>query len=339
MRSILHPQGYHGLYQKPPFFEGWFYKCVDASGRHRLAIIPGIALHQDPDQDHAFIQILDGTNGRSLYHRFPINRFKAHPLHLDQQIDANRFDQQGITLDIKTPEWLVQGKLSFGPFTPWPVSLCSPGIMGWYAWVPFMECYHGVVSLDHDLSGSLNLNGQEIDFSHGRGYIEKDWGRSFPHAYIWLQSNHFSLTGTSFMASVAIIPWLRSSFPGLIIGLYHQHRLYRFATYTRAMLEDLEISDQEILLQIRDRRHRLYVRAQAATTGLLHAPTQQGMLGRIAETLSGKIFLRLSRIGKEQPILEQTGLHAGIDAAGDLQALLKLYHRSRKSANRLCSRV
>ena len=23
--------------------------------------------------------------------------------------------------------------------------------MGWYAWVPFMECYHGVLSLDHTI--------------------------------------------------------------------------------------------------------------------------------------------------------------------------------------------
>ena len=31
----------------------------------------------------------------------------------------------------------------------WPVKVTSPGAMGPYAFVPFMECYHGVVSMDH----------------------------------------------------------------------------------------------------------------------------------------------------------------------------------------------
>lgn len=56
----------------------------------------------------------------------------------------------------------------------------SPGIMGWYAWVPTMECYHGVVSLDHAISGKLMIEDQAHDFNGGRGYIEKDWGKSFP---------------------------------------------------------------------------------------------------------------------------------------------------------------
>ena len=48
-------------------------------------------------------------------------------------------------------------------------------IMGWYYKLPFMECYHGVVSLNHDLKGSLNLNNIHYHFDDGKGYIEKDW--------------------------------------------------------------------------------------------------------------------------------------------------------------------
>lgn len=29
-----------------------------------------------------------------------------------------------------------------------------------------------------------------MDFSGGRGYIEKDWGQSFPAAWVWLQINY-----------------------------------------------------------------------------------------------------------------------------------------------------
>lgn len=324
LRTILHPEGYHGRSQKPPFFEGWYYKLVDASGQHRLALIPGIALSADPRQSHAFIQILLGAGGQSFYHRFAPQQFSAEALRLDQHIGANRFSSRGIDLDLDAPGCRLQGSLRFGPFTPWPVSWRAPGIMGWYAWAPFMQCYHGVVSLDHDLRGELHLNGERIDFSGGRGYIEKDWGRSFPNAYIWLQSNHFEAPGTSLMASVAVIPWLRGAFPGFIIGLYHQRTLYRFATYTGAVIRNLEIGDQEILLHTEDRKHRLSLRALRAKGGLLQAPTTGGMTARIGETLGGRIEVRLDSIAEGRTILQQTGRHAGIDAAGEMEKLLQL---------------
>ena len=29
-----------------------------------------------------------------------------------------------------------------------PASLLLPDVMGWFAWIPMMECRHGVVNLD-----------------------------------------------------------------------------------------------------------------------------------------------------------------------------------------------
>lgn len=33
----------------------------------------------------------------------------------------------------------------------WPVTLANPGVMGPYSFVPFMECNHGILSMDHAL--------------------------------------------------------------------------------------------------------------------------------------------------------------------------------------------
>ena len=81
-----------------------------------------------------------------------------------------------------------------------------------------MECYHGILSMNHSINGTLILNGKTLSFDKGRGYMEKDWGHSFPEGYIWMQSNHFSKKETSIKISVAKIPWLRSSFIGFIAG-------------------------------------------------------------------------------------------------------------------------
>ena len=59
LRSALHPAAYHGHGKKPPFFEGWYYKIVDATEEQRFAIIPGVFLSDDPDRHHAFVQVLD----------------------------------------------------------------------------------------------------------------------------------------------------------------------------------------------------------------------------------------------------------------------------------------
>ena len=82
--------------------------------------------------------------------------------------------------------------------------------------------------LNHSLSGILNVNGTLLNFENGKGYIEKDWGTSFPEAWIWMQSNNFSTSDTSFSFSVAKIPWLGKFFIGFISFLYYNKRVFPF---------------------------------------------------------------------------------------------------------------
>ena len=86
-----------------------------------------------------------------------------------------------------------------------------------------------------------------MSFDGGRGYLEKDWGRAFPAGYVWMHSNHLDADpSASLVASVALIPWLRGSFRGFIVGLKHHGRLYRWATYTKAREELLRIDDSHV---------------------------------------------------------------------------------------------
>jgi hypothetical protein len=199
--------------------------------------------------------------------------------------------------------------------------------MGWYAWVPFMECYHGVVSLDHGIQGQLRVNDQLIDFTGGRGYTEKDWGKSFPAAWVWYQTNHFDRPGTGLTASVAIIPWIRRSFPGFIIGFWHGGVLYRFATYSGARIERLDMTDRRVGWVVRDRRYRLEMEATRSEGGILQAPTTVDMGRRIAETLSATVAVELKALGGPQQasIFRGVGRHAGLEAVGDLDRLRSMW--------------
>ena len=326
LRTIWQPAAYHGFGHTAGFFEGWYFKIVDATEQHRYAIIPGIFLGKDGVDSHSFVQTLDGASGATCYHRYPLAAFSAAPAAFDIRVGPNRFTAQGIELNIDRPEQRMIGRLAFDGITPWPVTWRSPGIMDWYSFVPFMECYHGVLSLDHAVRGQLIIGGAAVDFHGGRGYIEKDWGEAFPRAWIWMQTNHFAAPNVSLFGSIAKIPWLGSSFTGFIFGFYYQQRVYQFATYTGAASTHLSVDDSHVTWNLRSRGWpgtsplRLELRADRVAGGLLHAPIRTEMHRRVEETLDSRIAVRLTR-GSEV-LFDDVGLAAGLEVHGDTDRLL-----------------
>jgi len=84
-----------------------------------------------------------------------------------------------------------------------------------------MECYHGILSMDHAIEEFVEAEGIRTDLRGGRGYIEKDWGASMPSSWIWMQTNHFDRVGVSLSGSIAKIPWLGNYFTGYIFGFLY----------------------------------------------------------------------------------------------------------------------
>jgi tocopherol cyclase len=332
--SVLHPAGFHGSAPlrrhargapaRGSYFEGWYVKIVSADRSMRLAVIPGVFLSHDGRLAEAFVQVLDGISGRTAYHAFPLAEFRARTHRFDVHVGANRFTDDGIRLDLPG----LRADVRFGPPVPWPVTTREPGAMGWYAWVPTMECYHGVVSLDHALAGWVDLGAGRVDVGGGRGYIEKDWGSAFPQGYVWMQSNHFEDPGVSLVASTALIPWRAAAFRGDLVGLRIPDGpaagLHRFTTYTRARTEALAIDDEHVTWRLAGRGGvRLQLRASVGgrTTGLLHAPVRTEMHQRVAETLDGTVEVLLRDAGGAT-LYEGTGQCAGVEVHGTIDQLL-----------------
>jgi hypothetical protein len=190
--------------------------------------------------------------------------------------------------------------------------------------MPFLECYHGVLSFDHALAGTLERTGEPISFDGGRGYLEKDWGRAFPSGYVWVQTNHFARPGTCLTGSIAVIPWLRGEFRGFIVGVRHAGDLYRFATHTGARTTSLDIDDDHVRWALRSPRGAtLALVAERRRGGLLHAPVRTQMHRRVEETLDARVSVRLADAAG-RVILEDTGHCAGLEVHGDLDRLLRL---------------
>jgi hypothetical protein len=137
-------------------------------------VSPGVSISDIKNDSHSFIQVMDGINATSRYFRFDFKDFTYSTDRFNINIGSNSFSDTNLKLNLKEGNETYEADLEFSGQNKWPRTILSPGAMGWYAFVPFMECYHGVVSMNHTISGIASFAGKAIDFSGGNGYIEKE---------------------------------------------------------------------------------------------------------------------------------------------------------------------
>lgn len=312
---INHPLWYQGVKKKRNYFEGWYFKQVSADKQTTLSLIPGIS--KSKFSPHAFLHVILAKTGQSQpqtwYLSFDSNAFSTGDEPFFVEVGGQRFSQTEIVLRLQKDGLEMSGTIRLEDFLPIRPSGPFPTIMGPFAYVPFMECYHGVVSMDHGLSGSVAINGETIDFHGGRGYLEKDWGASFPKEYVWIQTNHFDKPGTSLMASVARIPFLGLAFSGFLVNFVMDNKEYRFATYNRSKVAKIVSKDNEASYRFTRGRDLLEIRAKSERVASLPAPKNGNMDHAIKEGLSGIVDVLLKR--GDEIIYQGVGTQAGIEIA------------------------
>jgi len=326
LRKVGNTTIFQGNKEKNNYFEGWYFKMVSEDGKSILSVIPGISLSADGKDQHAFIQIINGVTAETRYFSFDMEEFSFSKKGFAIKIGDNYFSENMISLNLKDKDIVVTGKVEMTEQVNYTSGkLLNPGIMGWYRFVPFMQCYHGVVSLTHKLNGKLNINDNTLDFDLGKGYIEKDWGASMPSAWIWMQSNHFNEPNSSLMLSIADIPWMGKSFTGFLGFYYHNNKIYHFATYRRTRLHLKITDDDKVEIHIDNRKHRFLIETSSNNAGLLKAPTKGSMDRRIAESIDAR--LKITMFDKKGQILHTDSTFiTGLEMVGDyksLQGLLK----------------
>lgn len=288
---------FHGKEKHSAFFEGWYFK--HQNDRETLAVIP--AFHVDPSgKKCASIQII--TQEDSFYVPFAAEELRMHPSLFALRISDSFFCGGGILLDIHTKELTVKGCLRYGALTP-----LQRDIMGAFRYLPFMACRHGILSMRHPVNGSVTLNGKELRFQNAVGYIETDWGRSFPSEYLWTQCNRFKNSGCSIFLSAAEIPLGPFRFTGCIASIFYKGRELRMATYLGAKV--LRYDEGGVVLS----QGNLILTATRLSDNsfALRAPQKGKMTRTIKENPSCRVRYRLTRDGK--PLLDLTGEQAGFE--------------------------
>ena len=312
LKKINQPELFQGNMDNKHYFEGWYFKHATQDGSRTVAFIPGISL--DTADRHSFIQVILSPEVKTYYFKFPIEDFKTTESPFSVTIGENVFSMTGCKINVNDhiTGMNIKGTLHYADTKPIRKTFFMPNIMGFFAYIPKMECNHGVLSMTHQISGHVAFGESlSIDFTDGKGYIEKDWGTSFPSAYIWIQANHFEGLEDSFMCSIANIPFGLFSFSGLIANLHYQGEEFRFATYNRTKIKDYIIEDNRISFELIKGDVSLKCEALLSEAGALKAPQKGEMLRTIKEGLGGEVTLVLNRKGKA-PVTLRSGC-AGIE--------------------------
>jgi len=307
---VFRPWAFQGSLKRKNYFEGWYFKHVSADRKQVWSFIPGISLSRE--NSHAFIQVINGISGDTQVHEYKLSEFSGSTKDLDVMLGGSRFGTGGISLEIRNNSHEISGEINYSSADLYPSSLFNPGIMGWYSFVPFMECKHGVVSMQHKLSGALEIDKKTVDFDGGTGYIEKDWGSSFPESWIWLHCNTFNNSRSSFTFSVAKIPWLGTYFIGFISYLRLEDRMINLSTWSGASIEKLVYKDNKLTLRLSNKKYLLEIEALNNQAGQLKAPVKGSMDRIIKETVDASVDLRLSdRSG--HVLFHDKGTRAGME--------------------------
>lgn len=300
LKKLYRPEFYQGPRRGTRrYFEGWYYKLVGAD--RAFALIPGVS--RASDDPHAFVQLIDGTAGTSAYHRYPLDDFRPWRDRFGVEVGGSRFSLNRLDAVLDG----FDANLRFDDASLWRGTLLQPGTMGWYSFVPFMECRHGIVVMDAYAGGTVAGRPWE-----GRLYVEKDYGRSFPNAWVWLQTNSFEAAGVSVTCSIANVPFVGGAFTGFLAGIVAGGELHKFTTYVGSRIERLEVFERSVEIDLsgpRDRR--LAIRATREPGAELRSPRDGAMEGRIVETLASRVEVVLEADGRV--LFEGTGHSAGLE--------------------------
>jgi hypothetical protein len=315
---INHPDAFQGDLKNKNYFEGWYNKLVSGDERAILSFIPTIALNKKYGSSHCAIQFFDGILGRAEYFKYKLKDFEnLSDLRYKIRIGKSIFSERGMNININRNGFRIRGFLKYADLVPWKKKFFQPGVMGILSYFPLMETYHGIVSMNHTVNGNIRINGKSITFNNGKGYIEKDWGRSFPSSWIWMHSNHFLAPNLSFTFSIAKIPFLNLKLNGFLCIIWYQNMFFKFTTYTGAKIKKLEVTPTRVKFIIQDRQHILIIKAFKGPSVDLKAPRLGIMESHCIESMTSKIEIKLlkrnRKTNKYEMLIDDLGRNAGLE--------------------------
>lgn len=345
----LHPlqtphSGYHWDGNGDRFFEGWYFRITLPDVGQTFAFMYSI---EDPigGQPHSggTAQVL-GPNDGYFCRTFPdVDQFWAWPDSLGlghwrgktqlppQLLPSNHF-QDCIVEGYQVTATLHQGYLNDPVAGTLAWHYHTEPVYGWASTGKPQQSTAGLLSslqifepgwqilMAHGLStGWVEWQGQRYEFANVPAYSEKNWGRSFPQKWFWLNCNVFD--GVPDLALTAgggrreVLGWMESV---AMVGIHYQGQFYEFVPWNARVSWHIEPWGYWHM-RCEKPGYTVEVIGTTDQPGTpLRAPTQNGMVFCCRDTMHGHLTVKLwrQRAGHSELVLAATSTQAGLEVGG-----------------------
>lgn len=203
MLNRFRPSYLQGHPNKNKYFEGWFQKIYSKEHNTTFVLIYGFATGHSADKT-GFIQYHIPNKMPKLL-TFHKNEIQCSSNNHHVQFGDNVLSSK--VLKLKTEELELDLQLHQNSFFN-----KKSNSMGNYYLIPNLPCYHAVVSEFQSFSGVIKSLNEEFKITNANGYLEKNWGKSFPNSYIWLHAFDINNPENQLLFSQANIKWMGKMF-------------------------------------------------------------------------------------------------------------------------------
>ncbi len=331
--------GYHWNGVDRDFFEGWYLRVTLPKLRESFAFMYSI---EDPlggsDLRGGAAQIL-GIDEQYLIYNFPdtqqfwaakddlaLGHWGETNLTIPPQLLAiAEFDRQ-IGQGYQVTQTLHQGALPnqdcrwcyhtvpvYGWGQPQQPQQATAGLLSYLSifepgWQILMA--HGLAT------GWIEWRGERYEFTNAPAYSEKNWGRSFPQKWFWINCNSFDDTvGLAITAGGGRrqVLWMTEEVG--MIGIHYRDKFYEFVPWNSQMTWQIQPwGEWKIQATNRDFQVELIGTTELPGT-MVNTPTERGLVMCCRDTLRGLLSIDLQTLNGKQIIKARSNI-AGLEVGG-----------------------
>lgn len=271
---------------KKPYFEGFYFKLI-TEDQLMLILIAGISISKS--SEYAFIQVISNKHKKNKIFKFPIEVVSNRKGNDGFLIANNQFNSKNIQVNLED----LMIDITLKRKVEWKRSLVNPNIMGFLSFIPMVQCKHDILIIDSEIEGVLKTKNNVFRFKKGKGYIEKNWGRSFPKNYLWIHANQFSDKNTSLQFAIAKPKWFLFS-PTVYIGYLMFDKISHIGTH-RLSLTSVHQSNNSILIKIIKPRKIIQITLKLKLPVQLLSPEEGEIKSLITEYLNSEVHLTIEK--------------------------------------------
>lgn len=333
--------GYHWNYQTPRFFEGWYFRITLPELNDNFAFMYSI---EDPIGGQlntgGAVQIL-GLKDHYLWRTFPdpkkfwadshqlaLGHWQNTLINLKPQLLSPQIFAEKITEGYQATTTLNQGFIknpATGESCRWHYQ--TRPIYGWgipskptATWLSFLPIYDPAwqILLAHGLStGWIEWLGKRYEFIDAPAYSEKNWGKSFPQQWFWLNCNAFNEeSDLALTAGGGVREILNHTEEVALIGIHYHGKFYEFAPWNSEVHWQISPWGSWEMQAQNTQGFSVKLSGKTDLAGQpLRAPTHTGLQFCCKDTLRGNLDLQLFSPQKDL-IIQATSNLCGLEVGG-----------------------